>query len=329
MDKSGHWDENLFLALNKWAKRQDENFTTDVFAYVLKYLLRTKPVLGVSMLSCLTDGELAIDGSQAARVEIATQLSGSDTITESKKRPDITISLSESHRVYVEVKVGAGVEITQLEHYQRMLDDSGFPHTTLVLLTKNSADLSDEIRSLCVMRQWQDVHNELSRGRQSVKWEDEDRVTLFLIDQFMGFLGGKNMTMQRINWQLPEGIRSLSNLLQMLAEAISALGHKPGFNFGSCYMGYKIKQEGKYWVGVTFDKPKILLFQTENTTIDKGAAKTLNQGYIRKNGDWIFEMDLESEEVHFFARSPESQLEAIKEHIRKGIEYAKSIELRE
>jgi hypothetical protein len=49
--------DNLLTLLNKWTV-QDENFVSDVFAHLLRHLLKTEPQAASSILRDLTGGLL-------------------------------------------------------------------------------------------------------------------------------------------------------------------------------------------------------------------------------------------------------------------------------
>jgi hypothetical protein len=112
---------NLFLRLHTWASGQDENFTSESFAYVLQHLVEHDPAAGVRILHRLTAGRLGLPPQDAAFVTITTQVSVAEG------RPDIEIGTPD-HLVYVEVKVEAELGERQLERYRSALARSGYAH---------------------------------------------------------------------------------------------------------------------------------------------------------------------------------------------------------
>ena len=112
-------DNNLLVELHRWAWRQDENFTTDAFAHLLRHLLTEQPAAGVELLTRLIGGAIEIPLSVADSVAIRTQKP-----TEENGIPDVRISGS-GFLVLIEVKVGAEVDLEQLKGYLAELDQFG------------------------------------------------------------------------------------------------------------------------------------------------------------------------------------------------------------
>ena len=54
-------DNNLLVNLHKWASKQDENFTTEAFVFLLNYLLDHEPEIAVNVLRKMTDGFLSLN----------------------------------------------------------------------------------------------------------------------------------------------------------------------------------------------------------------------------------------------------------------------------
>ena len=63
---------NIFNRLYKWCSRQDENFTTEAFIYVLLYLQQVDPEATAAFLRKLTDSRLSLDKEQIEHVQIKT-----------------------------------------------------------------------------------------------------------------------------------------------------------------------------------------------------------------------------------------------------------------
>jgi hypothetical protein len=63
---------NLLVRLHKWAHRQDENFLTETFAYVIQYLIEEEPQAAAGLLRSLTDGFLDLQPKEARAVTVRT-----------------------------------------------------------------------------------------------------------------------------------------------------------------------------------------------------------------------------------------------------------------
>jgi hypothetical protein len=82
----------------------------------------------------------------------------------------------------------------------------------------------------------------------------------------------------------------------------------------------------KYFLGVYYLKPQVLVFEAYK--VAKDAAKTAGFGRIvagSKDFQWNNELDLESEDVHFFALSSENQQKSVEEFVAKSISAVKKI----
>jgi hypothetical protein len=84
--------------LDKWARRQDENFTGEAFAYVLGECCRTEPAVAASLLSCLTSDKVTIPEDVLPNALVRTQ-STTDTGRPTSK------SARRGALIFVEVKV--------------------------------------------------------------------------------------------------------------------------------------------------------------------------------------------------------------------------------
>ena len=125
---------NLLCDLNKWAKQQDENFVTDAFVHLLRYLLSRQSPLAQELLLLLTKNEMAIPPCRLREVSVKTQVSTAGG------RLDIEIATPDV-LLYVEVKVDWKIDADglskQLTKYRRVLDSRGHDRCRLLgLLTR-------------------------------------------------------------------------------------------------------------------------------------------------------------------------------------------------
>ncbi|MEW6291511.1 MAG: hypothetical protein AB1545_16870 [Thermodesulfobacteriota bacterium] len=80
-------EPGLFSSLFKWAYRQDENYTTESFVYLLSFLQRNEPEIAAEILNFLTESKYDFSRENAQFLQIKTQAS-----TQSG-RPDIELRL--------------------------------------------------------------------------------------------------------------------------------------------------------------------------------------------------------------------------------------------
>ena len=111
--------------------------------------------------------------------------------------------------------------------------------------------------------------------------------------------------MESVSWQLPDGIRSLKNLMTLIEEALSKAGisiHQRSAAWD--WHGFYLEQK-KYYVGVRFDDPSVVQFMTQDLVIKE---KDVSVPYgLLEEGWWHHDLNLSSEEIHFFALSRPSQ----------------------
>jgi hypothetical protein len=307
--------DNLLTTLYRWAHRQDENFLTEAFAHLLRRLLSQAPAAASDLLNYLTDNRFVASTDRMAEVKVCTQRH-TDLGT-----PDIEVRLPE-HLVFIEAKDQSGLGNRQLHRYRSLLDRSGTPQTTLVLLTRFLPD-SGEADSADVKLRWYGVAEHLGITLKSHR--DYDPVTRHLIDQFVGFLRSRGMTMDKVTWELAAGLEAFWNLYEMLGEAITAHHVSVTRSVGQEWAGYYMDRK-RGWVGITWEAPTRLVFQTaEEATYTGESIRQMPTGRVgpTKNHStglrWFIELDLESEEEHFFARSRASQMQRLEQFVGEGL----------
>lgn len=313
-------ENNLLLSLHKWASRHDENFLTETFVHLLRHLLQYDPTAAVNILRQLTSGALNLTAEDACLVNITTQ------VTTSEGRPDIEVRM-QKHLVYVEVKAESGADHNQLQRYRSALEKSGFDNTTLILLTRYAMDLVDgEIVADAVLR-WYQIAEWLEHelGRETIR----QHASVYVVEQFLGFLEGRNVTMEPVSWEFIRGVQSLRRLMEMLDEVLGSVKDSyellSQFTSAWVWIGYLIgSKPEQYFIGIHYDRPHVLVFSTADIKIDESVREGLGVDQMLY-GTWIIrELDLSSEEVHFFARPSASQLQCVKRFLVESLDSIKS-----
>jgi hypothetical protein len=314
---------NLFWRLHKWAWRQDENFLTESLALVLEQLLALAPAVGTRLVARLTDNFIQLAPDDASAIEIQPQVEAGEG------RPDLEISIP--HRlVWIEVKAEAELRAGQLEGYRVLLGERGVEQTRLILLTQYPEVFAEEDARPDHVVRWFEVADWLESEIAAA--EEASAIAGFLARQFLDFLGARRMKLAQVGKYMPEGLRAWGSLLHMLFEAAAACKVSATLKgaVGLEYSGVKIDGP-KYWVGVDYAEPEKLCFATR-TRIDPAAASKLSDGEISEDKwvpggyCWWRSVDLNSELVHFFARSKVSQMEWLEGFLRECLEMARSIE---
>ena len=138
------------------------------------------------------------------------------------------------------------------------------------------------------------------------------------------------MTLTQVDKYLPDGLRALGNLLNMLIEAASACKVPAKRSAGWDKIGLTLDGP-KYWLGIDLKAPEKLWFGTY-TRIDPQAAAQLGVGEMKQDArvpgryQWWHGVELDHEDVHFFSRSKVSQMQWLQEFVRNCLAKARSIE---
>jgi hypothetical protein len=316
-------ENNLLVRLHKGAWRQDENFLTEALAHLLRHLLENEPQAAANLLGYLTEGFFALGYEEARGVEVRTQ-----TFT-AEGTPDLQLRAGEQLAI-LEVKSESDVREEQLSRYRDLLRDSGTPSTALVLLTRYPVTLSEGKERPKHVR-WYQVAEWLDQERSRYQFQP---VSAYLVNQFLDFLSARNMIMGQVTWELPGGVRALRALRDMLYEAAVSTGYRAQFRVGQDYIGVHLDKPN-YWAGIYYDRPEVLIFETCARKVRQDAAERPNlPGRVYKWTTeqalgWYRELNLDSEAIHFFARSPASQRQVLEQFLRECRKTVEDIEIRE
>lgn len=298
---------NLLLALHKWAedRRQDENFTTEVFAYMLKHWIWAEPSFGRGVLSKLISDFLKLTDTDCSELDAITQRRVDGN------QPDIRIETRDARdlQIIVEVKVREPVNWLQIKGYSDELRDSGCTRTCLVLLTRDLPFLEGHPEAALVGSyvRWHGVAEHIRRELKGNRIGDP--VSKYLADQLLEFLKARRITMEKVGSDLVGGVRSLENLIVMLEETIKKKSDKAGWQPKTKYMeggwsGVYFGPNNSYWCGVSHDDGGSLVFQAygraKHTTNPIGGWEWIREGKrereedvlrykLRLNGDGFFE----------------------------------------
>ncbi len=304
--------DNLFSNLHALNTGWDEDFLTESFAYLLRYLLLNEPTISNQLLRRMSGDRLASDDIEVGAFEVTTQV---DT---HHGTPDLLID-NGNHLICVEVKVDSDFAHDQLLRYRRMLDECGRDSTTLATLTRYPHALGAGGCQPDVTIRWHEIADILERShpRQSVG--------KYLIVEFVDFLKHRGIAMETVSWEIVPGLKSLQNLLTLIAEAANAVGIDNCLGTaGQDYHGFRKKVDSPYdksavFFGIYLSDPSHIFVQIEYVNFPND--HNIEFGKI-VNGQWQISLDLTSEEVHFFALSKASQLACLEEFLGENFRYA-------
>jgi hypothetical protein len=293
---------NLFKDLSRHLSERHEDFLTNSFVYLLNYLLDNEKPLGIALLNfiCVKNSEFVF--SEGEEVVITTQKSTSEGT------PDIEIK-SIDKCIYVEVKHDSGLGIKQIERYRKALGNERMPVKKIVLLTKFSLDFEESKEEGAPDKhiRWYQIHRYLE------ELKPRGEVGKFLINQFIGFLEGKQMAIQRVGWEYTNGIRAFLNLVNMIGIAIEDLGIKIyQKTAGWEWRGYYLEGRDEF-CGVYFEEPDSIYLFSFGLLSYKPQEKDFRFPFYEDDGGTYFELALE--DAHFFALQKDEQLDFLKKFI--------------
>ncbi|MBT7071173.1 MAG: hypothetical protein HN855_09845 [Anaerolineae bacterium] len=282
--------KNIFISLAKYASRQEENFLSEAFVYLLSTILERDKVTGISVLKKLSGSKSDSWFSEREQISITTQ------ITIEGDRPDIAIKIANEKIVFIEVKHNSTLGKEQLMRYHSHLKGSGYREKQLVLLTRSRSSIKEtrletaNFHHVC----WYEVSSWLS------DIDSQDQMITYLIRQFIDFLKNKDMSMEKITWEYMRGLPAMKNFLDMLGAAISEAN--PEFTtkktIGWTWGGYYL--EGNIFLGIRFSNHLTLTFENDTGN---------NPSFIKT---------LSLEESHFFSLSAGEQLEILTTFIEEA-----------
>jgi hypothetical protein len=325
---------NLLCDLHKWAaqRQQDENFVTEAFAHLLRYLLSKQNPAGTQLLKLLTGGRMDVPPERLQQVSITTQVSTDDG------RPDVAIATSDT-LLYVEVKVDwdidAGQLSEQLARYRRSLErESGYQHRYLAVLTRYP--LSDSVCPVSADHavRWFQIARCLETD--AAEHLHSDPVGVFLLEQFVSFLASRNIAMRRVGESITDGVIGLRSLLQMVEESLRACDVQLRRSTDWDNIGFYCTHERrakKFWVGIWLTEPFSLWFQTYDLLVEKGLTERLGLGgqvvekwWARGQYTWEAAFDLSPANTSFFQGSATEQFEQIKAFLEDCVAKVRRIE---
>jgi hypothetical protein len=312
-------NDNLLVALRKWASRQEENFYTEAFVHLLRNWLRNRPESAMEVLNTILGPDFVTE-DDCKTLEVIPQSRVDDL------QPDIRIKISKKLRAIIEVKVGQTPNWNQLKEYRNELDQRrSSSRKCLALLTRDRIEpirsAEPELEYLHV--QWHDVAKSIAKELGSM--EEKDGTSAYLGVQLLDFLTARRMTMNRVDKGIVSGVPALASLVEMLRSAVDTCFRaspdwklpKPRYwDDGSSGLYFGPSGED-YWCGVFHNNGGILFFQAyglDRTAMKDVAGWSLGSEGNDKDDVWKHELDLESK--GFFDLSLEQQKNRISDFIR-------------
>lgn len=308
-------NDNIFTALGRYNSASDENYLTESFVFVIKTLLLGERSIGIEILTqlCVKNNEFSFN--------IGEDISISTQETTEQGRPDIKVS-SHNKLIYIEVKHDSALGDQQLERYNKDLESSEKPIKHVILLTRFAIDLKGQQEPYKHVR-WYEVFNWLTRARNKVK----DPINTYLIDSFTSFLEGKQMSINKVEWEYIKGVPAFINLMNMIEVAIQAASlhiykQAPATDAWGFYI-----EGNKIWCGIGYNEPLVVIFWMDKKAFDEN--KLIDKPIYPRGKDdkEAIRFRLELEDKHFFSLDKDKQLEEITKFVKTAYEEAQKMRI--
>lgn len=307
--------DNLFSNLFRWARRQDENFLTEAFSFMVNHLLDHEREAGIRLLRwlCFGVGETGVFGDE--RPEVSLQFRTDDGV------PDIKVA-SPGVVVLVEVKKGSGLGKRQLERYRSILSKATTETKRLVLLTHHPVEFKEDAEKPDRHVTWHEVGRWLTANASP-----GHPVSAFLVEQFTAFLEQQRMAVQHVGKEYVAGMEAYIRLVTMIDRALDIAQiptykrPRAGKGFWVFYVGSKTKR--LYCVRIKYRKPTDVRFEFFKMKCDKERFAEQDDWKLAKDKPYrVLELD-----GTFFESDAQEQLMKLKTFFHESHEAAKRMSL--
>ena len=245
---------NIFKELKRGNSREEEYFSA-----ALAILLDEIPELTTYLLD-------EILGISDNRNEYKLVLEESFPIGNNNRRMDIVIE-SLNLKVSIENKILAPMDIPQLEDYSKHLETIQ-KETRLVFLSR---DFEEDIPD-CVDKHifWWELYDGIELFSKSSSVDQvSNGGTNYLIQHFLKFLEGENMSIQRISEEYINGLKSFTNISKMIVRSLENLTNagmidKLKSYRSKTYYGNQFnsaENKGDFTAGIFYDIPDKIYFE--------------------------------------------------------------------
>ncbi len=346
-------DNNLLVNLHKWASKQDENFTTEAFVFLLNYLLDHEPEIAVNVLRKMTDGFLSLNPSKASTVSIKSQ------VITGKGNPDIEISIDE-YLIFVEVKIESDLGEDQLDRYIEILNGYKNRKTKLILLSKYQIVFDDQKIPVYAIR-WFQIYDWL---RKELLDNELELPSKYLLKQFLEFAGHQNLVIHKVDSLISEGLKihqakygkvtktlrgvktidglnayeelhPLRDFFILMREAINTIPDITQIWFGvgahrGGWIGFNLNNmDYSFSIGFRKSDKMTLEFNTYSLKIDKSKFDKKMGTVWTESGRlrWANVLNLLTIEKDFVNNSKEYQMHVIGDFLKESYEYAKTLKI--
>jgi hypothetical protein len=257
----------LFTSLGTYRPNErvnpEENFTTELLRHILEYSRKHQTELFGLFMSLLDEYAPVHDYSKYGEVETQKYFSADgvgnayvDLVIQSQDTYFLIEIKVESGLNYYEVDNAGGNQnnfIDQIKKYDMIRSN----HTKKIyFLTKYAHGLAfDNCDCFIKSFMWHDVY------RIFKTYTSNDQAEAYLMGEIMNYMEDKNMALEKVPFDLTNGISAIYNLTRHLKTALDGISNsrvsvaKNTAGNDCQYMGYNISLDGatKGYVGIWFD----------------------------------------------------------------------------
>jgi|GEM_PF-5947306 len=308
--------ESIFSILNTYKPTEsvtpEENYSPELLVYLLNYSLMNETPLFINFMKLLREN---IEIADYKDFKISTQeiFYSANNI---KAIPDITIK-TERQYYFIEVKVESDLNyyptgnaddsasfINQIQKYQD-INCSRSKHVYLLTKYINDeqfSDCSDFQRKI----KWFEIHQLLK------DYHSENSIENYLVPEMIKFMEDKGMAIQKVSYELMEGMKSLKNLLMQIETALEGIQYHQ--STGLQYLGYLLGNKDA-WVGTYYEGNR-LRFEHYHQKVVEFIKENKLPNYDFKNYYHYTYFDFEK--YHYFCLTPEEQVDLLRKWIQEN-----------
>ena len=338
-------NENLLITNFKKTKRQEENYTTEAFASLLRYLVANESQFAWRLINLLTQRKFNLKDYNPNEVVIRTQ------VATSLGRPDIEI-VAPNYLIYIENKIEARMEKSQIQRYKRALKRSSNNKTLLLLISKYRMKSSKGAD--CYIR-WYQIAKWLEDSSSCLKSKESHMRVI----KFLGFLHHRYLALEPATTRVSPSLRKylqregkdslsfrpmkhsselrddpylipLRKLLNVMAFSIESTFPNNSFGFSNRTWGLKKEYtaigfniEFRYDFFIDINLPDMVLFRApmrrhsiRNASIRRrlNPPPDLGHGEITRVAHlvyWLAQLKLTYKEFSFFTKSFDDQIKRL------------------
>lgn len=296
----------IFQNLHKWASSQDENFTTEILIYIISESLILDAEYAIYLLDYISGSFICANDIDDCIVsgQYSTKYGVPDLVIEAKNKI-----------VFVEVKVDSDFGDKQISRYRKAVElqtkESRLITLTRYILTKST--VKEEMPDISIT--WDNL-SELF----SIKYPNNSNIK-YLVKEYIHYLKYRGLAMEKVKWQLIEGVAQIKNLMAILSEAIShSTASISQSSNGKDWAGYYL-DGSKLFIGLYYDEPEKISINTECALLENASDIQIEGRF--ENNKWWWDLPLTDEDVHFFSRTKASQIEVLTQFINNSVINAK------